>query len=171
MAFEDFNPGKLNKRISIVSFASTSNPYTVTGSMLTEEGGAVLTEDNGHIALEPEYRMPDEQDDFGFAADDDEAEKAKVAEADPADEPTVVLTCWAMVTDETGTKAAESGTEFATARRRFLIRHTTKQITTDMMVSYNGSYYAIVRPPCTYGDSKRYIEIWTERKRQETWRA
>ena len=120
MAFEDFNPGKLNKRISIVSF------HTATS-----------------------------QDDFGFAADDKE------------DEPEVEMTCWAMVSDETGTKAAESGTEFATARRRFFIRYTSKPITTDMMVSYNGDYYAIVRPPCTYGDSKRYIEIWTEKKRRE----
>ena len=117
--YEDFNPGKLNKRIAIVGLPTTGT-----------------------------------QDSFGFD-DDSEAE------------PYLIHTCWAMITDESGTKALENNTEFSVAKRRFLIRYTSKEITTDMMVRYHGDYYAIVRPPNTYGDSGRFIEIWTEKKRRE----
>lgn len=115
MAFENFNPGELNKKIEIVSLA---------------QSGA--------------------KDDDGF--DTDETVES------------TVRACWAKVTDETGTKALESGTEFSVARRRFFIRYTPQEITTDMLIRYAGKMYSIVRPPATYGDSGRFIEIWTERK-------
>ena len=124
MAFEDFNPGELNKRIQIVQIAC--------------EG--VQT------------------DSFGFA--DDGGEEVQ----------TVVCQAWAKITDETGLKAIENGSEFATARRRFLIRDPKKEITTDMMIKYKGDLYAIKRPPSTFGDAGRFMEIWTEKTRRESWR-
>lgn len=93
-----------------------------------------------------------EQDDWGFAPDDGQ------------DEPVVVHECWAKVSDESGTKALENASEFSVAKRRFFIRHTATAITTEMMVKYGGSYYSIVRPPTTYGDSGRFMEIWTVKK-------
>lgn len=106
----DFNPGELNKRITIVR-----------------------------------YEAGTEKDEEGF-------------DAEMTSEPVVVHRCWA--------KAAGSGTEFSVARRRYFIRYTPKTITTDMFVRYKGQDYAIVRPPNTYGDSGRFIEIWTERREQ-----
>lgn len=114
-AFQEFNPGELNKRIEIISF--------------TQSGA---------------------KDEDGF--DIDETVEETIRE------------CWAKVTDETGTKALENGTEFSVARRRFFVRYTSQEITTDMLIRYAGKVYSIVRPPNTYGDSGRFIEIWTERK-------
>ena len=76
---------------------------------------------------------------------------------------TVVRTCYAKITDESGTKALESGTEFSVAKRRFLVRYTPVEITTEMLVRYKGKTYSIVRPPNPYGDSGRFLEIWTEK--------
>lgn len=75
---------------------------------------------------------------------------------------TVVRTCYAKVSDESGTKALASGTEFSVSKRRFLVRFTPVEITTDMFVEYKGETYSIVRPPNAYGDSGRFIEIWTK---------
>lgn len=77
---------------------------------------------------------------------------------------TVVRTCWAKVSDESGSKAMENGTEFSIARRRFLIRYRPVEITTDMLIRYAGKTYSIVRPPNPYGDDGRFMEIWTVRK-------
>ena len=93
-----------------------------------------------------------EQDDWGFAPDDGQ------------DEPVVVHECWAKVSDESGTKALENASEFSVSKRRFFIRCPNVIITTEMMVEYGGSYYSIVRPPNTYGDSGRFMEIWTVKK-------
>lgn len=114
----DFNPGELNKRITIVR-----------------------------------YEAGTEKDEEGF-------------DVEMTSKPVAVHRCWAKITDESGTKAAGSGTEFSVARRRYFIRYTQKEITTDMFVRYKGQDYAIVRPPNTYGDSGRFIEIWTERREQ-----
>ena len=113
MAFENFNPGRLNKRITI---------------------------------FKPGASEPDE-DGFDVVGEEEE-----------------ILSCHAQVTDESGTKAIESGSEFSVARRRFLIRHTKKALNTDMWIRYNGEDYEIVRPPNTYGDGGRFIELWTERR-------
>ena len=78
----------------------------------------------------------------------------------------VIATCRAQVTDESGTKALASGSDFSVAKRRFLIRDPRKPITTDMWVRYSGDDYAIIRPPNTYGDSRDFMEIWTELKKR-----
>lgn len=80
-------------------------------------------------------------------------------------EETRIIRCSAKVTEETGTKALASGTEFSVIRYRFLIRDPKKAVTTDMMVRYKGQLYQIVRPPGTF-DSGRFMEIWTEAKEQ-----
>ena len=60
-----------------------------------------------------------EQDDWGFAQDDG------------PEDPVVVHGCWAKVSDESGTKALKNASEFSVAKRRFLIRHTATEITSE----------------------------------------
>lgn len=73
-----------------------------------------------------------------------------------------VRTCKAKVSDESGTKALENGTDFSVTKRRFLIRATPTVITTDMWIRFAGKDYAIVRPPSDFGASGKFLEIWTE---------
>ena len=67
---------------------------------------------------------------------------------------------YARITDESGTTALKNGSEFSVSRRRFLIRMPSQAITADMFVRQKNALYKIDRPPCTYGDSGRYMEIW-----------
>lgn len=79
-----------------------------------------------------------------------------------------IIQCHAKITDESGTSALQSGSEFSISRRRFLIRWPNKEINTDMFVRYKprgsktANDYKIVRPPNPYGDDGRFMEIWTE---------
>ena len=115
--FGNFNPGELNRMISIILPGST------------------------------------EEDDEGFEVVGTE---------------TVICRCHAKVTDESGTKALEPGSEFSVSKRRFLIRWPGVEVNTDMYVRYKprGSEtakdYKIVRPPNPYGDGGCFMEIWTE---------
>lgn len=83
---------------------------------------------------------------------------------DSASIETVVCRAFAKVSDESGATALKNGTEFSIARRRFLIRFPSQDITTDMFVRHKGKDYKITRPPCTYGNSGRYMEIWGQRE-------
>ena len=74
----------------------------------------------------------------------------------------VVARPWAKVTVESGSTALSNGSEFATTRKRFLIRTPSAEITTDMFVRHKGNLHKITRPPCDYGDLGIYTEIWTE---------
>ena len=78
---------------------------------------------------------------------------------------TVVRTCWAKVSNTSGTELRKSGTEFADAKKRFLVRYTSTEITTAMVVRYKGLDHNIlyVNP---YGDNKEYLELWTDLKEQ-----
>ena len=97
----------------------------------------------------------------GATTQDDDGFETKGAE-------TLILKCHAKVTDESGTAALQSGSEFSVSRRRFLIRWVNTEINTDMFVRYKprGSSvtkdFKIVRPPNPYGDAGRFMEIWTE---------
>lgn len=82
-------------------------------------------------------------------------------------EEKILMKCHAQVTDESGAKALAAGTEFAVAKRRFLIRNPHMEITTDMLIRYSGKDYRIARPPNTYGDSGDFTEIWTELKERQ----
>lgn len=75
----------------------------------------------------------------------------------------VMRNCWAKVTNTSGTETVKSNSEFSESKKRFLIRWTNAEISTDMLIRYNGKDYDIkyINP---YGDGKEYIEIWTELK-------
>lgn len=77
----------------------------------------------------------------------------------------IVRNCWAKVTNTSGTELVKAGTELAQAKKRFLIRYTSTEITAAMVVRYKGLDHNIlyVNP---YGDNKEYLEIWTDLKEQ-----
>lgn len=71
----------------------------------------------------------------------------------------VVRTCFAKYSNVSGTEILKAGTEFSSAKMRFLVRYSPIEIDTDMFVRYAGKDYNIeyINP---YGDSKEYLEIW-----------
>lgn len=73
----------------------------------------------------------------------------------------IVRECFAKKTDISGTEIVKANSEFSQAKKRFLIRYTEIEINTDMKVRYCGRDHDIkyINP---YGDSKEYIEIWTD---------
>lgn len=75
----------------------------------------------------------------------------------------VVRTCWARYSNTSGSEILKAGTEFSSAKARFLVRYSPTEINTDMFVRYMGKDYNIeyINP---YGDSKEYMEIWTSLK-------
>lgn len=75
----------------------------------------------------------------------------------------VIRTCWARYSNTSGSEIIKAGTEFASAKARFLIRYSSVPINEDMFVRYQGKDYNIeyINP---YGDSKEYMEIWTSLK-------
>lgn len=79
----------------------------------------------------------------------------------PQDSEKIVRTCWAKVTNTSGSEIIKANSEFSDAKKRFLIRYTDIEINTDMIVRYKGRDHDIkyVNP---YEDNKEYLEIWTE---------
>lgn len=79
----------------------------------------------------------------------------------PADK--VVRTCFAKYSNTSGTEIMKAGTEFSSAKMRFLVRYSYIELNTDMFVRYAGKDYNIeyINP---YGDNREYIEIWTSLK-------
>lgn len=75
----------------------------------------------------------------------------------------VVRECWAKVANTSGSEIIKAHSEFSEAKKRFLIRYTDTEINTDMVIRYSGKDHDIqyVNP---YGDSKEYMEIWTDLK-------
>lgn len=75
----------------------------------------------------------------------------------------VVRTCFAKYSNTSGTEILKAGTEFSSAKARFLVRYSLAEIDADMFVRYVGKDYNIeyVNP---YGDSREYLEIWTSLK-------
>lgn len=73
----------------------------------------------------------------------------------------VVRTCCAKVTNTSGSEIIKANSEFAQAKKRFLVRYSSKAIHTDMVVRYQGKDHEIkyINP---YWDNKEYLEIWTE---------
>lgn len=73
----------------------------------------------------------------------------------------IIRKCWAKVSNTSGSEIIKANSEFADAKKRFLIRFTETEINTDMIVRYKGKDHDIkyVNP---YGDSKEYTEIWTD---------
>lgn len=113
----------------------------------------------------------------------------------PVRKERVIRTCWAKVTNTSGTELVRAGSEFAEAKKRFLVRYTPTPITTAMVVRYRseagdpplldlmsekvsdsdggiittggrpGDHKILYVNP--YGDSREYLEIWTEMERRE----
>ena len=76
---------------------------------------------------------------------------------------TVVRNCYAKVTNVSGTEIVKSKAEFATIKKRFLIRAGKSKIDTDMIIKYQGKRRNI-KYVNEYADDGRYIELWTEDK-------
>ncbi len=72
----------------------------------------------------------------------------------------VVRECYAKVSNTSGTELMKANSDFSEAKKRFLVRYTSKVITTKMCVRYNGKDYDI-QYVNSYGDRKEYLEIWT----------
>lgn len=78
----------------------------------------------------------------------------------------VVRECWARVSSISGTELIKAGTEFADAKKRFLVRWTPTEINTSMYLLYMGELHNI-QYVNRYRDNKDYMEIWTDWKGQE----
>lgn len=89
----------------------------------------------------------EQEDDDGFSALSDK----------------VIRTCWARYSNTSGSEIIKAGTEFASAKARFLVRYSPISINEDMFVRYKGKDYNIeyINP---YGDNKEYMEIWASLK-------
>ncbi|MDO5346552.1 MAG: phage head closure protein [Lachnospiraceae bacterium] len=73
----------------------------------------------------------------------------------------VIRRCFAKVSNTSGSEIVKANSEFAEAKKRFLIRYTDAEINTDMVICYRGKDYDI-KYINSYDDDKEYIEIWTE---------
>lgn len=73
----------------------------------------------------------------------------------------IVRSCYARVTNTSGSEIIRANSEFSQANKRFLVRYSEKDVDTDMIVRYRGKDHDIkyINP---YGDNKEYLEIWTE---------
>ena len=79
---------------------------------------------------------------------------------------TIIRSCRARVSSISGTELIKANSEFADAKKRFLVRYMPTPINTSMYVRYKGQDHNIqyVNP---YRDNKDYLEIWTDWKDQE----
>ena len=75
----------------------------------------------------------------------------------------IVRNCRAKVTNVSGTEVVKSNAEFATIRKRFLIRAGKSEINTGMFIKYQGKKRNI-RYINEYADDGKYVELWTEDK-------
>ena len=73
----------------------------------------------------------------------------------------IIRECCAKVTNTSGSEIIKANSECSEAKKRFLIRYSSKEVNTDMVVRYHGKDHDIkyINP---YGDGKEYLEIWTE---------
>lgn len=78
----------------------------------------------------------------------------------------VIRDCWARLSSISGTELIKAQSDFADAKKRFLVRYTPVEINTSMSVKYAGKYHQItyVNP---YRENKDFLEIWTDWKGRE----
>ena len=79
----------------------------------------------------------------------------------PITTETVVHECWARVSNVSGVELIKANADFSKVNTRFLIRYTSKVITTDMIIRFKSVDYNI-RYINNYGFSNEYIEILAE---------
>ena len=89
-------------------------------------------------------------------------------DADGYDEEREVIQhrCYAKFTEQSGTELIKADSDVSSAKVRFLIRWTDKEIHRKMAVRYNGRRYEIEYVN-RYGDSRRWIELWCTRETRE----
>ena len=80
---------------------------------------------------------------------------------DTGEVTTVIRSCWAQVSNNSGKEVLDSGRKLSEAKKRFLVRDNGTEITAKMIVQYKGHEYDI-QYVNTYSDNKEYLEIWTE---------
>lgn len=83
------------------------------------------------------------------------------ADGYPMESIEVIRECYAKFTQRSGSEVQKNESEFANAKTRFLVRHSSIVINTDMCVLYANRYYDI-QYVNTYGDSNEYTEIWCQ---------
>lgn len=81
----------------------------------------------------------------------------------PLTTPKVVRSCYAKVTNTSGSEAVKENSEFSSVKKRFLVRYSEQELNTDMIIRYEEKDYDIeyINP---YEDGKEYVEIWTKRE-------
>lgn len=95
--------------------------------------------------------------------------RSDAADADgyaAAAEPEVVRSCWAQYSQTSGTEIVRAGGEFGEAKVRFLIRACPEALDRRLTVRYAGEEYEIDYVN-TYGDERKYIELWCSRRTME----
>jgi len=115
----------------------------------------------------------------------------------PIKEERIIRSCWAKVTNTSGSELIKAGSEFSEAKKRFLVRYTSTPITTAMVVRYrsrepvaelmdengesiddsSGTWILTdadgvyqdhdILYVNPYGDSREYLEIWTKLGQRE----
>lgn len=79
---------------------------------------------------------------------------------------TVLHRCWAKFTEQSGAEQVKNDSDFGSAKVRFLIRWTEKEIDRKMTVRYAGRIYPIEYVN-RFGDGGRWIELWCSRETRE----
>lgn len=82
----------------------------------------------------------------------------------PIQEEVVKYSCYARVTNTSGTEQIKSGVELAEVKTRFLIRYTDK-IQEDYQIKFNDNYYDI-KYINDYQFKHEYKEVWAELQKQ-----
>jgi SPP1 family predicted phage head-tail adaptor len=77
-----------------------------------------------------------------------------------------IRSCYAKVTNTSGTELVKANSDFSEVKKRFLVRYSPEKIEADMYVRYAGKFYDITYVN-TYGDQKEYTEIWGEVKERQ----
>ena len=83
------------------------------------------------------------------------------ADGYPMESIEVIRECYAKFTQQSGSEIQKNESEFANAKTRFLVRHSSIVINTDMHVLYSGRSYDI-QYINTYGDNGEYTELWCQ---------
>lgn len=86
---------------------------------------------------------------------------ARDADGYPMEQIEIIRECWAKFTQQSGSEAIKNDSEFSNAKTRFLIRHSSISIDTDMFVLYRERTYDI-KYINNYGDNGGYTELWCQ---------
>ncbi len=73
----------------------------------------------------------------------------------------IIHSCWAKVTNMSGTETIKSGKDFAEINTRFLIRYTSKNLNSNMEILFDNRKYDISYIN-DYGFSHEYIEVFAK---------